>query len=108
MRVADIFALPSYVEGLPIALLEAMALGIPSVSTEVYAIPEAIHPEKTGLLIKPGDPQQLADAIRRYLENPEFASKIGQAGRNFVLSAFDERDAADIVLRTYEEEFANG
>lgn len=108
MRVADIFALPSYVEGLPIALLEAMALGIPSVSTEVYAIPEAIHPEKTGLLIKPGDPQQLADAIRRYLENPEFASEIAQAGRNFVLRAFDERDAADIVLRTYEEEFANG
>lgn len=108
MRVADIFALPSYVEGLPIALLEAMALGIPSVSTEVYAIPEAIHPGKTGLLIKPGDPLQLADAIRRYLDNPEFAGKVGQAARDFVIRAFDERNAADIVLRTYEEEFANG
>ena len=108
MRLADVFALPSFVEGLPIALLEAMALAIPSVSTQVYAIPEAINHEKTGLLVQPGDPHQLAEAICHYLENPEFARKIGQAGRDFVLRNFDERVAADIVLRTYEEEFANG
>ena len=57
--IADVFVLPSFVEGLPIALLEAVAMGIPSISTNVYGIPEAIKHDETGLLVEPGDADEL-------------------------------------------------
>jgi len=68
-RTADIFALPSFLEGLPIALLEAMAMGLPSVSTNVYAIPEALKDGETGLLIEAGDADALANAVLRLAED---------------------------------------
>ena len=79
-RIADVFALPSYVEGLPIALLEAMALSIPSISTNVYAIPEAIRDRETGLLIEPGDSDALAEAILTLRRDSELRERLGQTG----------------------------
>lgn len=106
-NIADAFALPSFIEGLPIALLEAMALGIPSVSTNVYAIPEAINHDETGLLIEPGDGGLLYDAIVRLREDAHLRSKLAAAGREFVLRNFDERDAAAICIEEYRRAFAN-
>ena len=63
LRIADAFSLPSFVEGLPISLLEAMALGVPSISTNVNAIPEAVKDLETGVLIETGDSKALAAAI---------------------------------------------
>jgi len=108
MRVADIFALPSFVEGLPIALLEAMALCIPCISTSVYAIPEAVIDNKTGLLVSPGNAQELAESISKLLSDKHLAERIAGSGREFVINNFDERKSADLVLQTYEEEFLNG
>ncbi len=100
---ADIFALPSYVEGLPIALLEAMALGIPSISTNVNAIPEAIINEKTGILIEAGNAEQLAGAIRRLKNDAGLRENISQNGKDFVMKNFDERVCVNIVLENYEK-----
>ena len=102
-RVADAFALPSYVEGLPIALLEAMALERPSISTNVYAIPEAVKHMETGILIEPGDSEALADAILKLKNDPTLRAKLGAEGRKFVLENFDERDAAATAIAAYEE-----
>ena len=102
-RVADVFALPSYVEGLPIALLEAMALGVPSVSTNVNGIPEAIIDEETGLLVAAGDAEALSKAIIRLLKDKQLSLKIGAAGRKFAIERFDEQVAATTVLNTYLE-----
>jgi glycosyltransferase involved in cell wall biosynthesis len=102
-RIADVFALPSYVEGLPIALLEAMALGIPSISTNVYAIPEAIKDLETGILIEAGDSDALADAIGKLKDDPPLRKIFADRGREFVLEHFDERDAAATVIKAYEE-----
>ncbi len=104
-RVADVFALPSYVEGLPIALLEAMSLGISSISTNVFAIPEAVIDGETGLLIKAGDPKALAAAIVRLKENPELSKALATQGSKFVIENFDEREAAKIAISHYEECF---
>lgn len=104
-RIADVFALPSYVEGLPIALLEAMALGIPSISTNVFAIPEAVHDGETGLLIEAGDSRGLTDAIIKLKNDPELRQTIAKQGSDFVLANFDEREAAHIAIRHYEECF---
>ncbi len=101
-RIADVFALASYVEGLPIALLEAMALGIPSISTDVNAIPEALKNEETGLLIEAGNSSELVRAIEKLKSDPVLRAKISVQGRRFVLENFDERVCAGKVLETYE------
>jgi glycosyltransferase involved in cell wall biosynthesis len=106
-RIADVFALPSYVEGLPIALLESMALGIPSISTNVYAIPEAVRNEQTGLLIEAGDARALAGAILTLAADPEHRRRLANEGREFVMANFDERKAAAIAIEAYNRCFAN-
>jgi glycosyltransferase involved in cell wall biosynthesis len=105
--MANAFALPSYVEGLPIALLEAMALGLPSVSTNVFAIPEALKHRETGLLVDAGDSQALADAIIELKRSDKLRRSLSQEGRNFVMTNFDEREASRIAIQAYKECFAD-
>jgi glycosyltransferase involved in cell wall biosynthesis len=102
-RVADIFTLPSLWEGLPISILEAMALGVPTISTNVNAIPEAVKDMETGILIEPGSAIDLCDAILRLKDDEILREKVSSAGREHVLRYFDERDAAKIALNAYEE-----
>lgn len=104
-RVADVFALPSFVEGLPIALLEAMALERPSVSTNVYAIPEAVKDHETGILIEAGDAKALANAIALLKDDAELRGRLARTGREFVIRNFDEREAAAAVIEAYQRSF---
>lgn len=101
LRIADVFALPSFVEGLPIALLEAMAIGIPSISTNVYAIPEAVIDGKTGLLIEAGDCVALAEAVIRLRGDAELRENLSGHGSEYVLGNFDEREAARTCIAAY-------
>jgi glycosyltransferase involved in cell wall biosynthesis len=75
----DVFALSSRYEGLPIALLEAMAARVPPVATRVGGIPEVITDGRDGLLVEPEDPESLARAISRLLDDPCLRSNIGEA-----------------------------
>lgn len=106
-KIADVYALPSHIEGLPIALLEAMAMGVPSISTNVYAIPEAVRHDETGLLIEPRRPEQLAEAIMRLYSDGDLRARIGSRGRHYVLTNFDERVASQIAIDAYEDCFAD-
>jgi glycosyltransferase involved in cell wall biosynthesis len=101
-KVADCFALPSFVEGLPIAILEAMALGLPTISTNVFAIPEAVKHEETGLLVEAGDSDELCRSILRIKNDSALSRSLALAGRNFVLENFDERVASRIALDAFE------
>jgi len=101
-RVADLFVLPSYVEGVPIALLEAMAIGIPCISTNVNGIPEAIRSEETGLLIEPGNPGALAEAVERIIDDRDLADRLATGGRQYVLEKFDDQESARIALEKYD------
>jgi glycosyltransferase involved in cell wall biosynthesis len=105
LRLADVYALPSFVEGLPISLLEAMALGIPCVSTNVYAIPEALKNGDTGLLIDAGDSRALAGAIDLLKYDASLRKKLGQNGRAWVLANFNEKKVAEIAFQSYVECF---
>jgi glycosyltransferase involved in cell wall biosynthesis len=105
LRVADVFTLPSFVEGLPISLLEAMSLGIPSISTNVYAIPEAVIDGETGILIEAGDSSALAEAIKTLKTNESLRKRLGQNGRDRVLANFNEKKVAEIAFQGYEEAF---
>lgn len=69
MAESDVLVLPSYNEGLPIAILEAFSTGLPVISTPVGGIPDAIETGKNGLLVSPGAPQQLAESIEHCLNH---------------------------------------
>jgi glycosyltransferase involved in cell wall biosynthesis len=78
---ADVFVLPSRSEAFPNAVLEAMAAGLPIVASGVGGIVELIDDNRTGLLVPPGDPRALADRLCRMLEQPDLASRLGDAAR---------------------------
>ncbi|OBB22192.1 glycosyl transferase [Mycolicibacterium peregrinum] len=78
---ADIFVLPSYDEGLPMAVLEAMAHGAVPLTTPVGGIPEAITDGVDGLLVPPGEPALLAEALRRLTEDDELRTRLAEAAR---------------------------
>jgi len=100
-RIADIFVLPSYIEGLPIALLEAMAIGIPSISTNVNGIPEAIIHEQTGLLIEPDDRVALERSVLRLLSAMGLRNDLGREGKWHVRTMFDQQTMAKMAVDEY-------
>jgi glycosyltransferase involved in cell wall biosynthesis len=102
-RLADVFVLASFVEGLPISLLEAMALGIPSVSTNINAIPEAVKNRETGMLIEAGDSDALTEAIKTLKTDEKLREKLSKNGREHVLKNFDEREVARIAIAAYKD-----
>lgn len=81
LEAMDIFALPSLHEGIPMALLEALALERPVVATRVGGIPEVVVHGVNGLLVNPSDPVLLANSIRELIEDPSKAISFGKAGR---------------------------
>jgi glycosyltransferase involved in cell wall biosynthesis len=80
----DVFAMSSAFEGLPLALLEAMAMDCPVVATRVGGIPEVVVDRKTGLLVDPHDPGALAASIGELLGSPALAAQLAEAGRQAV------------------------
>lgn len=105
LRLADVFALPSYLEGLPISIIEAMALGIPTISTKINAIPEAIKNLETGLLINPGNVDELKEAVLKLKNDKNLRERLAKNGREFVLENFNEKVVAKTAVETYIEAF---
>jgi glycosyltransferase involved in cell wall biosynthesis len=101
LAASDIFVLPSLWEGLSMALLEAMAAGLPIVASEVSGTAHAIVPNETGLLVPPGDIQKLTQAVGRLLSNPTFAQALGAAARQRAEREFSARKQADEHLALY-------
>jgi glycosyltransferase involved in cell wall biosynthesis len=99
---ADIFCLPSFAEGVPVVLMEAMASGLPVIATQIMGIPELVRDGESGLLVPPGRPEPLAAAIRRLAREPELRAAYSKAGRATVEGSFDVRDSA----RTLQALFA--
>jgi len=95
---SHVFCLPSaYGEGLPKCLLEAMAAGLPIVSTDIPGCRDAVRPDVNGLLVPPRDPVALAAALRRLIEDPALRRRFGAAGR---LRAEREFESSIVVAQT--------
>lgn len=88
LTAADAFVLPSYAEGLPYALLECMAAGLPAIATRVGAIPELISSGSNGLLVEPRDAAGIAAAIVRLASDRAALARMGEAGRTTVSFGF--------------------
>jgi colanic acid/amylovoran biosynthesis glycosyltransferase len=81
LRDADVFCLPTFAEGLPVALMEAMAVGVPVVTTYISGIPELVVDGETGLVVPAGRPDLLADAIERLCSEPTLVDALTGAAR---------------------------
>jgi len=91
---ADVFCLPSFGEGIPVVLMEAMAMRVAVVSSRVMGIPELVEDEVGGLLVAPGRPDLLAAALRRLADNPELRERLAHAGHDKVAADHDGSRAA--------------
>ena len=100
---ADVFVLPTFYEGLPKATLEAMATGLPVVTTNIDGNSELVLHGKTGYLVEPGHVNELADMIIQVLLDPSKAKTIGLQGRKWVEAHFTWRQAAEKIIDIYEE-----
>lgn len=97
----DICALASLNEGTPVALIEAMAAAKAVVATRVGGIADVVEHERTGLLVPPGDPEALADAIARLAADPGERCRMGAAGRQAVVARFSHERLVDDIDRLY-------
>ena len=84
VAAADIFVNPSSVEGLPVAILEAMALGRPVVAAAAGGVPGIVKDGETGILVEPNEPKALAAGIEKLLNDPFLAERLGQAAQDMV------------------------
>jgi glycosyltransferase involved in cell wall biosynthesis len=98
LAAADFFVLPSRMEGLPLAVLEAMSHGLPIVTTRIGGNPEVVTDGEHGLLVPIEDPAALAAALARFAEDPDLRRKLGEAGRARVAAEFSFTE----MTRKYE------
>ena len=103
LQALDIFVLPSLSEGVPMALLEAMAAARAVVASRVGGIPEIIEDGFEGHLVEPMDVKGLAERCRRLIESPDVARKMGEQGRKRVERDFSATTMADRVASVYKE-----
>jgi glycosyltransferase involved in cell wall biosynthesis len=100
---SDILVLPSFKEGMPNVILEAMSFGLPIVTTAVGAVPEMLDHGENCLLVPPGDPRALATALGRLLQNPEQARALGLAAKRALYPRFSIARRVDNLTRVYSE-----
>jgi glycosyltransferase involved in cell wall biosynthesis len=98
---ADIFVLPSYSEGSPNVLLEAMAAGLPIIATSVGCVPEIIQHGKSGILVNPQDPESIAAAIRAVLRDEGFRLGLGREAQQ-ESKRFSPNEYCNSMLQVYD------
>jgi glycosyltransferase involved in cell wall biosynthesis len=103
LRIADIFVHPSYAEGLPGAMLEAMALGVPVVVSEINAVPEAVKNMENGLLVRAGDAEGFAKSIALLANDENLRASLAKKGQETVLNNFTEEHCAEVTIDFYEK-----
>jgi glycosyltransferase involved in cell wall biosynthesis len=91
LGMMDIFVLPSYREGLPRSILEAMACELPVVTTDIRGCREAVLDGATGIVVPPRDAKALTDAVLDLIDHPQKALKMGKEGRRRAVSRFDAK-----------------
>jgi glycosyltransferase involved in cell wall biosynthesis len=104
---ADIFALASFAEGVPVALMEAMAMEVPCVSTSIAGIPELIRDGLDGLLVPASDAEALAAALERLAEDPLLRRSLGLAGRKRVHDLYNLPENVSSLASVFREKASN-
>lgn len=103
LRDAVINILPSYNEGMPMSILEAMSMGIPTISTDVGGIPEIIKSTENGFLIRPGDKKAMIKAIETIIKNNELRGEISTNSYETIYKKFNIETHINSLLRIYNK-----
>jgi glycosyltransferase involved in cell wall biosynthesis len=106
IAAADVLAVSSRSEGLPLVVLEAMSLARPIVTTDVGSIPDAIESGRTGLIVPSEDPEAFADALARVLDDAGFAARLGAAAQTDAAERFSVEAMTERTLEVYESAVA--
>jgi glycosyltransferase involved in cell wall biosynthesis len=101
LAASDVSVMASHYEGIPRALMESMALGLPVVATDVPGTRSLIKSEQTGILVESGDILGMSNALSKILTDPELARQLGERGKKHVQTRFDEYAVADRVEEIY-------
>jgi len=106
---SDIFVLPTYYppEGLPWVIIEAMAAGLPIITTDQGAITESVKDGINGFIVEKRNPQQIADRIRFLIENPEIRKKMGEESRRIYLENFTEEKMIERLSAVFHAVLSN-
>ncbi|WP_324667969.1 glycosyltransferase family 4 protein [Geochorda subterranea] len=102
IRQSTVYVLPSYREGTPRSVLEAMAMGRPIVTTDVPGCRQTVEDGLNGFLVPPRDPTALANALERFIVDSRLASRMGQASRRMAEERFDVRQVTAAMLDAME------
>ena len=103
MAVMDIFALTSLREGLPRVLVQAAAVGVPSVAFNVDGVPEIIKDNYNGFLVRARDVGQLENRIVKYMNNKELVLLHGRNGREFIKNKWSIKGMVDRIDKIYQD-----
>jgi len=106
LRRADVFVLPSYFEGMPVSVLEAMAYGVAVVTTPVGGVPDMMRPDEHGLWIRPGDVEGLALRLADLAGSLELRSRLAAAGREQVMRHNSVAAVIERLLQVYQRALA--
>ena len=99
----DVFVIASWREGFSRSGMEAAAMGLPVIATDVRGCRQVVDHERTGLLIPLRDPRAIADAVRRLAEDADLRRRLGDAGIDKARREFDQQRVIDLTLATYDE-----
>ena len=102
LRRADVLVLPSYMEGMPNSIIEAMAAGLPVVATSVGAVPDIVKAGISGFIIPPGDIERLFAALRELLLDSGLRARMGRAGWEIASEEFSTEQAVDKIVELTE------
>lgn len=103
LKESDIFILPSFAEGVPVSLMEAMATGVPVIGTNVGGVTELIEHDVSGIVVSPADANALGAAILKYLESRELRAKVKDAAYSQVVKNFNLRHEIDKLASHFME-----
>jgi glycosyltransferase involved in cell wall biosynthesis len=103
LRASDLFVLPSFQEGLPGSLLEAMACGLPVVASRIGGVEDVVKPEHNGLLSTPGNPDELGRAVIRLLQDREEAQRLGREAAKTIQEDYSIEKVAQQYLKVYRK-----
>jgi glycosyltransferase involved in cell wall biosynthesis len=101
LGLADLFLLPSHIEGMPISIIEALRAGVPVISTPVGAIPEMIEDQISGVLVTPGQPVEIARAVLKLRGDDSLRARVGAEGRGVFIEKFEYSKGIDEIRAMY-------
>jgi len=105
LRLMDIFTLPSYREGLPRSIKEAMAMNLPVVATNIRGCRNLVIEDQTGILVKPKNIQSLKISLKELIDDVDKCKRFGKAGRKIVVKEYDNRIVFDRMMSGYRSLF---